>query len=275
VIRWILESCKYQGRDEELAEETMFEEERKIQILNILDRERSVTIGRLSEYFHVSASTIRRDLTSMEKAGLIKRTHGGAILVERLNDDLNFAQKRTKDYDLKNAIGKRAAELVKDGEVIAINSSTITMLMAEHLTARHLTIVTNSLNILNIIKECNDYQIVVLGGIYMANAQTIEGPTTTEQIKLLHFDKAFLGANGVDLEFGLSSASELEAKSKIAMIQQSKETYFLCEHKKFDRSSIFKVADLRDTTAVITDGQVDPEIVERYSKETDIIVAEV
>lgn len=252
----------------------MFEEERKIQILNILDREKSQTIAYLSDYFRVSPSTIRRDLTSMEAAGLIKRTHGGAILVDRLKEDLNFAKKKTKDFDLKNAIGKKAAQLVRDGEVIAINSSTITTLMAEHLTAKNLTVVTNSLNILNIIREHSDYQIIVLGGIYMANAQTIEGPTTTDQIKQLNFNKAFLGANGVDIDFGLSSASELEAKSKIAMIHQSKETFFLCEHKKFDRSSLFKVADLKDVAGVITDWQVDGEVVGRYSGHTDIIIGE-
>lgn len=252
----------------------MFEEERKIQILNILDREKSATITRLSEYFHVSPSTIRRDLTAMEESGLIKRTHGGALLLEKLNEDLNFAQKKTKDFDLKNAIGKRAAQLVRDGEIIAINSSTITTLMAEHLTAKNLTVVTNSLNILNIIKEHSNYQIIVLGGIYMENAQTIEGPTTTEQIKQLHFDKAFLGANGVDLQFGLSSASELEAKSKISMIGQSKGVYFLCEHKKFDRSSLFKVSDLKDVTAVITDWKLEETVLESYSKETEIIIAE-
>ncbi len=252
----------------------MFEEERKIQILNILDRERSATITHLSEYFRVSPSTIRRDLTAMEEAGLIRRTHGGAILVERLKEDLNFAQKKTKDYDLKNAIGKKAAALVKDGDVIAINSSTITTLMAEHLTAKHLTIVTNSLNILNIVREHNDYQIIVLGGIYMANAQTIEGPTTTEQIRQLHFCKVFLGANGIDLQFGLSSASELEAKSKMAMINQSKDVYFLCEHKKFDRSSLFKIAELKDVAGIITDWQVGADVISRYGEETEILVAE-
>lgn len=252
----------------------MFEEERKIQILNILDRDKSQTIAHLSAYFHVSPSTVRRDLTSMEEAGLIKRTHGGAILVERLKEDLNFAQKKTKNYDLKHAIGKRAAQLVRDGEVIAINSSTITTLMAEHLTAKNLTVVTNSLNILNILREQSHYQIIVLGGIYMANAQTIEGPTTTDQIKQLNFNKTFLGANGVDLEFGISSASELEAKSKIAMIHQSKEIYFLCEHKKFDRSSLFKISDLKDATGVITDSRIDPEVLGRYSGYTDVIVAE-
>lgn len=252
----------------------MFEEERKIQILNLMDTEKSATISKLADYFRVSPSTIRRDLTAMERSGLIKRTHGGAILVQKLNDDFNFAQKKTKDFELKDAIGRRAAALVRDGDIIAINSSTITTLMADHLTARNLTVVTNSLNILNSIKERSGYQIIVLGGIYMANAQTIEGPTTTEQIGQLHFNKIFLGANGVDLDFGLSSASELEAKSKIAMMNQSKEVYFLCEHKKFDRSSLFKVADLRDINGIVTDWQIEAEVLERYSKEADIFVAE-
>lgn len=252
----------------------MFEEERKIQILNILDREKSQTIAYLSNYFHVSPSTIRRDLTSMEEAGLIKRTHGGAILVEWLKEDMNFVQKKTKNYDLKNAIGKQAAGLVRDGEVIAINASTITTLMAEHLTAKNLTVVTNSLNILNVLREQSRYQIIVLGGIYMANAQTIEGLTTTDQIKQLNFNKTFLGANDVDLEFGISSAGELEAKSKIAMIHQSKEVFFLCEHTKFDRSSLFKISDLKDAAGVITDCQIESEVLVRYSGHANMIIAE-
>lgn len=252
----------------------MFQEERKIQILNILNDSKSTSIEHLAKYLKVSPSTIRRDLTLMEKAELIKRSHGGAILTQYLQHDYDFNQKKTKNYELKKAIGKHAATLVEDGDVIALNSSTITTLMAEYLTVETLTVVTNSINILNIIiRQHSSYQIIVLGGVYIVNAQTVEGPTTIEQISRLHFDKVFFGVNGINAQFGLCTTSELEAKGKIAMLAQTNKSYCLAENAKFGRSALYPVAPLSAVDSIITDWQLDPHVYEEYSKYTDIQIA--
>lgn len=251
----------------------MFEEERKIHILNKLNECKSATIDELSKTFKVSHSTIRRDLSSMEKSGLIKRTHGGAILVDSVKSNLSYNDKITKNYHLKLAIARKASSLVKDGQTIALNTSTVTTLLADNLTANNLTIVTNSLSILNILKNRTDYKIIVLGGVFISSAKSFEGPTTISQINSLHFDTVFYGVNGIDLDFGISSTSETDASGKLAMIKRSDSNYVLCESVKFDKCSLFKISDLSNCSGIITDELIDSECKKKYITKVPIILS--
>lgn len=253
----------------------MFKEERKVQIQNILTDTTSATVEHLAEVMRVSPSTIRRDLVEMEDSGLVTRTHGGAILSQTSQQDYNFNEKRATNYELKNAIGRRAAALVDEGDIIALNSSTITSLMAEHLDVKHLTVVTNSITIINtIVAKHPAYQLVILGGLYMGNAQTIEGSTTTEQIMQMQFDKAFFGVNGIDPQAGLTTAGELETKSKKAMISQSTQAYCLAEHQKFEKNALFRVAPVEKVDGIVTDWAADRATLAAYENLTKIYVAE-
>jgi len=253
----------------------MFKEERLLQIINKISGDegtnKSITIKELADTFNVSGSTIRRDLTELEKTGLVKRTHGGAILVEQVGDEYDFSRKQSKNIHEKSSIAKYAASLVEDGEIIALNSSTLTYLMAAELNAKNLSIITNSIGVVNQLSDKIDYNIIVLGGIYLHSAKTIEGTTTVEQISKMHFDKVFLGANGIDLKLGLSTAGSIEASSKQAMVEYGNEIYFLCESTKFDKASFYKIAEFNQVNAIITDNKLTDEQFEVYNKQTKIV----
>ncbi|MEG1475631.1 MAG: DeoR/GlpR family DNA-binding transcription regulator [Longicatena sp.] len=251
----------------------MYEEERKIKILNQLNYETSVSVQELSNLLNVSSSTIRRDLTNMEKNGVIKRTHGGAMVVKDVADNLNYDSKKIKNYDLKIKIAQLAAKQIDDGDIISLNSSTITSLMPQFITAKNFTIITNSLNIATSLKTNEQCNLILLGGLYMKTAETIEGPMTVSQIKTMRYSKSFFGANGIDPTFGFSSASELESASKIATINQSTTSYFLCENTKFNRTSLHKICDLNKVTYLITDDEAKKEDIELYSTYLPILVA--
>lgn len=253
----------------------MFEEERKIHILNKLNEQKSATIDELSKIFKVSASTIRRDLSSMENSGLVKRTHGGVILVDTVKSNLSYSDKATKNYDLKLAIAKKAASLIQDNQIIALNTSTITTLLAGNLKAKNLTVVTNSLSVLNVLKDRSDYKLIALGGVFMPSSQSYEGPTTISQINSLHFDTVFYGVNGIDLEFGISSTSEIDASGKLAMIKRSNNNYVLCENLKFDKCSLFKISNLDYCTGIITDELIDSDTVKKYITKVPLILSEI
>lgn len=253
----------------------MFKEERLLKIINKINSDKGInkgiTIKELSEAFNVSPSTIRRDLTELEEAGVVKRTHGGAILVEQVGNEYDFLSKQGKNVSEKKSIAKYAASLVGDGEIIALNSSTLTYLMAAELDAKNISIITNSVGVVNQLSDKRDYSIIVLGGIYLHSAKTIEGTTTVEQISKMHFDKVFLGANGVDLKLGLSTAGSIEASSKQAMVDCGKEIYFLCESTKFDKASFYKIADFSQVNAIITDDKLTDKQFETYNKYTKIV----
>ena len=252
----------------------MFEKERHIQIINSLYKNHNISVNDIAEKLHVSPSTIRRDLKELEKNGLVERTHGGAIIAQEVDNNLSYNNRKTKNYDLKLKIAKMAAEEVKDGDIVLLNSSTITSLMSQFIKARNITVITNSINIIQNLKEKESCEVIVLGGIFLSNAETVEGPTTVNQILAMTYDKIFVGANGIDINFGFSTASELELSSKIAGIHQSTETYFLCEHTKFNRRTLYKICPLSSATYLITDDEVDKKIVEEYSKHVNIKIAE-
>ena len=252
----------------------MFDKERHIQIINSLYKNHSISVNDIADKLHVSPSTIRRDLKELEKNGLVERTHGGAIIAQEVENNLNYNTKKTKNYDLKLKIAKMAAEEIKDGDIVLLNSSTITSLMPQFIKARNITVITNSINIIQNLKEKESCDVIVLGGIFLSNAETVEGPTTVNQILTMTYDKMFVGANGIDTNFGFSTASELESASKIAGINQSTETYFLCEHTKFNRCALYKICPLSSATYLITDNEVDQKIIDEYSKHLNIKIAE-
>ncbi len=231
----------------------MFEEERQIRIMNELAEHRSMSVAQLAEILHVSGSTVRRDLTRMEAHGLVQRTHGGVMIVEDVNNTLNYTLRSSHNAAQKLQIARCAAKQIRDGETVLLTSSSITSLMPKFLTARNITVITNSLTIGEELRDRSSCVLVLLGGTYLRNAQTIEGPTTVSQLQSMKYDKAFLGVNGVDLEFGLSTASELEAATKIAAIGQAKLTYCLCEHTKFGKTALYKLCPLADIHCIITD----------------------
>lgn len=252
----------------------MFEEERQIQIINSLYKNRTISVKEISKTLHVSPSTIRRDLKMLESKGLINRTHGGAMITEEVENNLNYSYKKTKNIELKLKIAKLAAQQIEDGDIISLNSSTITSLMPQFITAKDITIITNSINIIQSLKDKKSCNIIVLGGIYLNNAETIEGPTTVNQISSMKYNKSFIGANGIDINFGFSSASELESASKIATINQSSKTFFLCESTKFNRCALYKICSLNQAYALITDSSIDKNIYEDFSKHINIKIAQ-
>lgn len=249
----------------------MFEEERKISILNKIQSDGSVTVANLSKKYQVSESTIRRDLSTLETAGYVKRTHGGAILVEAANEDYNYNAKKGIHITQKYEIAEKAASMIKDSMTVFLGTSTITNVMTQYLTARNLTIATNSLDVINAVANRPEYNLIILGGNYIHRGRTIEGIAGLNQAKQLHFHQVFLGANGIDLNFGISTVGEIEATSKQTIMQNSSSTYFVCDSNKFDCISQYKIADINQVTGIITDSKLSTEILTLYEARCNII----
>jgi DeoR/GlpR family transcriptional regulator of sugar metabolism len=249
----------------------MFEEERRISILNKIQANGSTNVSTLAKRYQVSESTIRRDLTALENTGLIKRTHGGAMILDAMKIDYNYNAKRGINISQKLKIAQAAAALVKPDSTIFLGTSTITSLMVQNLHVKNLTVATNSLDVINVLSQRQECNLIILGGNYIHHARTIEGMSGLQQIQQIHFQQAFLGANGIDVSFGLSTVSDIEANSKRAIIKNSSEVYFLCEHSKFDKISQYKIADMGRITALITDSNISEEMYSEYQKHCHII----
>ncbi|AFK85379.1 MULTISPECIES: DeoR/GlpR family DNA-binding transcription regulator [Thermoanaerobacterium] len=244
----------------------MFGEERRMKIAEILSKDKSITVSQLSEILGVSESTIRRDLKMLEIDGFIQRTHGGAILNTHTHYEPSFVEKEDYELPSKMQIGKMAASLIEEGDSVILDAGTTTLMIAKSLEDIHLTVVTNSPIIAIELSNRNNIELIVTGGIERLNTKALVGPIAEMVIRNFKVDKAFIGANAISYENGLMTPDIIEANTKKAMIDVSNEVYAVVDHTKFGKKSFVKFADLSDITAIITDDELDYEIVRKYEQ---------
>ncbi|MGF7397708.1 DeoR/GlpR family DNA-binding transcription regulator [Thermoanaerobacterium thermosaccharolyticum] len=244
----------------------MFGEERRMRIAELLSKDKSMTVSELSEILGVSESTIRRDLRMLELDGFIQRTHGGAILNTHTHYEPSFVEKEDYELPSKMKIGKIAASLIEEGDSIILDAGTTTLMIAKSLPDIHLTVVTNSPLIAIELSSYHNIELIVTGGIERLNTKALVGPIAEMVIRNFKVDKAFIGANAVSYENGLMTPDIIEANTKKAMIEVSNEVYVVVDHTKFGKKSFVKFADIGDITAIITDDELDYEIVKKYEQ---------
>lgn len=244
----------------------MFGEERRLKIAEIISKDKSISVSELSKLFNVSESTIRRDLHVLEEKGFIQRTHGGAILKTGTHYEPAFFEKEEVELEAKRKIGKIAASLIEEGDTILLDSGTTTLEIARNLKNMRLTVVTNSPLIAIELSKYEDIELIVTGGIQRWRTKALVGPIAEMVIKQFKVDKAFIGTNAISFEDGLMTPDLIEANTKKAMIEVASEVYVVADHTKFGKKSFVKFADLKDITAIITDDEIDYEVVKKYEQ---------
>lgn len=231
----------------------MFAEERKQQILAILQRMPAVRVTDLGRTLQVSVASVRRDLADLQQSGFLKRTHGGAISNRLAGFELSLADKRDRHQNEKAAIAAMAARLVEPGDTILLDSGSTTREIALELRHRRgLTVVTNALNI-GWELSSSDVDLVMTGGQLRRGILSQVGPLAERAIISLHVDKLFLAANGVDLEKGLTTPNLAEAQTKRVMVENAAEVILVADHTKFGRVTFGHICDFDRVHTVITD----------------------
>ena len=237
-------------------------EARRQQIVAIVTADRAVTVTDLASRLGVSEATIRRDLRELEAAGLIERTHGGAVLPDVRRYEPSFQQKEAKQAEEKRAIAERAAAYVRDGDTIILDSGTTTLALARQLRRRTgLTVVTNSTVIAAELAGARGIEVVVTGGTLKGRTMALVGPEVSRFLARVNVDRAFLGINGIDLRAGLTTPTLAEAETKRAMIEAAREVFILADHTKLGRVTFARVAGLHEVHRLITDAGASPAFV--------------
>lgn len=212
-----------------------------------------IYIGQLASEFNVSEVTIRRDLKTLENENLIEMHHGGAIRYVNTAQETVMEVREQIFNDEKEKIGRYAASLVNDGELLFIDSGTTTKAMIPYLKdKKDIVLVTNGYKNMETAIQNNISDLIVLGGEVRRETYSVLGSITLDEIQLYHFDKSFIGVNGVDLKIGLTNASIDESALKKRAISQSDTTYTLVDHSKFNKKSKYHFANFSDTV-IITD----------------------
>lgn len=237
----------------------MFIEERKEKILRFVEEKNSVTVDELCELFSVSEVTIRKDLNDLSNAGLLIRTHGGAVKVKETAFEQSQESKEKERIAEKRAIARRAYEEIRDNETMILDAGTTTQELAKRIRAgskRNLTVITNAFNVARELIGCDKTEIIFVGGSVRSNILSCVGMFGEDMIKNMCVDRAFLGTNNLSVEHGLTTPNMQECRMKQCMMSAGRKNYVLADSSKFRTNSLYCVCKLKDLHLIITDDGV-------------------
>jgi len=232
----------------------MLIEERRREILEALGREGRVLVPELAKRFRTSQVTIRKDLEILHSTGKIHRTHGGALPArEGALEDPTLREKEKLHRKEKFQIAAAAAHMVEEGQVVILDSGTTTTAIARALCQhKNVTIITNAVNIAAELAG-TPLEVILTGGTLRRNSFSLVGPIAEETLHRLNADVLFLGVDGFDVHYGLSTPNLLEAKVNRAMMEVARTVVAVCDSSKFGRRSLSMIAPISAVHRVITD----------------------
>jgi len=241
----------------------MLASEREKIILNYLKEFGSITLNEIMDLTDTSESTIRRDLTFLEKKGMLVRVHGGATLKSNYEETLD--DKLIINQNEKEKIALYAVSLIKNGDCIYLDAGTTVSHMIKHLGKKEVIVVTNGINHLEELKKYN-ITTYLTGGLIKFKTQALIGRETIKTLNDYNFDKCFLGVNSISLDKGYTTPDPEEAFVKSTAMELSKEVYVLADSSKFNKSSFAKIANLEKAIIITNKKQED------YADKTEIKV---
>lgn len=233
------------------------------QLITTLLRDRgSVQVAPLAERFSVSMQTIRKDLHFLTTRGVAERSYGGAILIAPVNTaEPAVEAKRSIHTEEKVRIGKLAAAMVLRGESVVLDSGTTTLQIARHLPDdEDITVLTNDLDILSVLAQKERISVVMLGGRLRRKNMAFYGNQTVGALDDLRVDKLFLGVDGFDIEYGVTTHHEPEAMLNRKMVQAARQVIAVTDQSKFGRVCLHRIINIAELNDLVTDGPVPADI---------------
>jgi DeoR family transcriptional regulator, fructose operon transcriptional repressor len=239
----------------------MTAEERQHRIEEYIQQVEFASLEELSKHVAVSVSTVRRDLNIMEVAGNVRRTHGGARLINPKSDEFTFSSRDTHQIDEKELIGKACASLIRPGQTLILDAGTTVYHVAKQLQAKNLQIVTNSLPVANLFTSDQMTEVIVTGGVIYPRLGVLVGPLAVNAFSEIHADVAVMGAGGITLD-GLTNSHALLIDIQRAMMRSAGQVIFCLDHTKFERKSVAFLCDLERSPTIVTDGAAPAELID-------------
>jgi DeoR/GlpR family transcriptional regulator of sugar metabolism len=234
-------------------------DKRRHAILEELTQRQAVRVTELSQTFGVSEVSVRRDLSHLERQGVLRRIHGGAVSVPNARVQLSQAMSGTSAHAVEKAsIGRAAAELVRPGERLLFDSGTTVLEVARHLPpdlreSGNLTVITSSLPIVRELGPCKGIHLILLGGVFLPQYEVVVGPPTIAQLNGLHADTLFLGADGLTFARGVTTANVLEAEVDRAAIAAASQVIIVADSSKIGLIGLTTIMPLDGVKKLITD----------------------
>jgi DeoR family glycerol-3-phosphate regulon repressor len=247
---------------------------RQTEILEIARAEGRVIVENLAERFGVTVQTIRRDLSELSDAGKLDRVHGGAVMRSGVTN-IGYEERRSLNSDAKTAIARACAALIPENSSLFLNIGTTTEAVArELLLHRNLTVITNNMNVANILVANDSFDVIVTGGALRRSDGGLVGDLTTHAIEAFKVDFAIIGTSALDEDGDLLDFDPQEVRASRTIIRQSRKTYLVTDRSKLSRSAPVRIASLSELDGVITDDPLPEGLARKCAEwETEVIVA--
>ncbi len=249
--------------------------ERQKRIIEQLNNEGSVMVSRLSAEMGVTEETVRRDLEKLERKELLRRTHGGALPINDGSYEPSLEKRKALNVEAKKAIAHKAAESIVSGDTIFLDASTTTFYIAKEIKRmKNITVITNSIRVINELSDADGLKIIAVGGM-VSNNQSFVGATTEDFITCNYFaDKMFFSSKGIGSNSVIFEGNEQECFIKQRMIKNSNVHYYLCDRSKIDRIGYMRLTGFEDIDCIITDADINEKLGEALKEyNVDIIKA--
>lgn len=232
----------------------MYQEERMQLILEYLAQNKKINVEEICTLFDVSRETARRDIVNLEKQGSIIRTHGGALFRTPNQESRPYTKRLCEQTAEKEQIAEFAASLISNGDTVMLDTSTTVQAVAEKLTEKECTIITNSINNADKLAAYPGISVILLGGRLSSNYRYVFGTAALKMLSDYFADKALIGALGVS-KHGITVDNEDDGAIMQKMICNAKEVIVLADHTKIDMTAHFRVCELSSINLLITDKQ--------------------
>jgi DeoR/GlpR family transcriptional regulator of sugar metabolism len=225
---------------------------RQIRIRELLEDREFVDLETLCRELGASESSVRRDLAQLQKAGIVKRVHGGALAVQPRGHLLDYSWQRDRQADEKHRIGERAASLIDNDQTVILDGGSTVASVAEHLVARSLRVITNSIPIVRILRDSRDIDLTLTGGYVFPRLEIVLGPLCEHMLAAVAADVLVMGIGGVTAD-GFSNNNTLLVGSERKMIEVSRKVIIVADSSKFGRAAMTPLAPLDAADIVVSD----------------------
>ena len=242
--------------------------ERQRQILSLLTQQGRLSVTEIVRQFSISEATARRDLESLASQGKAQRVHGGVIAVEQAPPELPILERDSRQAEEKARIGRAAARLVADQETVFLGSGTTVLEAARNLRDRkNLTVITNSLPVLNMLAGLREITVISLGGMLRVSELSFIGHITEQALTEISVDKVFMGTRGVSLEHGLTNDYLQETLTDRAIIKSGREVIIVADHTKVNRVATVLLAPLHSMQTFVTDSGTENDFLQALERQ--------
>ncbi len=240
----------------------MFGAERQGAIMAYLRRERHATVSALARQLYVSETTVRRDLTELEKEGLLRRSHGGAVLLEREEGEASFLVRKGENAAAKQRLAEAAVPLLQEGTTFFLDSSSTVRALATVWGAAHKTVITTGLETAQLFARHRDTRVLLPGGTLHALTGSLTGALARRVLEDLRADTFLFSCGGLGMDGSLYESSVEQGELKAAMLHRAGARILLADRTKAGRSRAYRFASLADVDVLITDLPASGELAE-------------